>query len=603
VRVLETGPNRNMHAKARELANVSLSLLTRLRLILFGHEDLAGMVFWATLVGLVGALASVVFRESIRRLTEIFTGYAPMVGPSEGLVDAASRLVWWHRALVPAVGGVLAGWVLHFVGRTFVSNKAVDYIEAVKIGDGKIGFRASILKSFASLLTISSGGSIGREGSMVQLAAMFGSRLGLLARAPIPRLRVMVACGVAAGIAAAYNAPISGALFASEIVLGSTSMESFGPLVIASVISSSTIRRFLGYGSVFDVPHVVFASNWELIFYVFLGILLGHLAPPFLALLDFAKSRFVRLKLPLYWQLGLGGLVVGCISAGVPEVWGNGYSVVSRILQGQLVGVWLLLILLAKVLATSATVGSGGVGGVLTPSLFVGAAIGALVGGVFHGLMPHVASVPTAYALIGMGGFLAATTQAPLTSIVMIFEMTLDYNIVLPLMLACVTAHYTAKVYRGGQSVYHATLSRALMAEHGDDWRLRTVEQLIKPPTAVVSGTTVLADIFDQLPKRPLQRVYVTSGDDLVAWFDPRKVLDRLQKGEIDWSLPAEAVALPVNFALAPDMPLWEALDGFLREQATSLPVTPGQWRHTLLGEVARSDVLLAIQDRLTYPN
>jgi CIC family chloride channel protein len=591
-----------MHVKAREFTSVSLSLLTRLRLILFGHEDLASMVFWAALVGLTGALASVVFRESIRLFTNLFTGYAPTAGQSEGLVDAASRLVWWHRALVPAAGGVLAGWVLHFVGRTFVSHKAVDYIEAVKIGDGKIGFRASILKSFASLMTISSGGSIGREGSMVQLAAMFGSRLGLLARAPIPRLRVMVACGVAAGIAAAYNAPISGALFASEIVLGSTSMESFGPLVIASVISSSTIRRFLGYGSVFDVPHIVFASNWELIFYVFLGILLGHLAPPFLALIDFAKSQFVRLKLPLYWQLGLGGLVVGCISAGVPEVWGNGYSVVSHILQGQLVGVWLLLILLAKVLATSATVGSGGVGGVLTPSLFVGAAIGALVGGVFHGLMPHVASIPTAYALIGMGGFLAATTQAPLTSIMMIFEMTLDYNIVLPLMLACVTAHYTAKVYRRGQSVYHATFSRALMAEHGDDWRLRTVEQLVKPAAAVVSVTTALADVFDQLPKRPLQRVYVTSGDDLVAWFDPRKVLESLQKGEIEWGLPAEAVSLPVSFALAPHMPLYEALDGFLREQATALPVTPGQWRHTLLGEVSRSDVLLAIQDRLTYP-
>ncbi|HTX04940.1 MAG TPA: ClcB-like voltage-gated chloride channel protein [Steroidobacteraceae bacterium] len=592
-----------MHVKAREFARVPLSLLTRMRLILFGHEDLASIVFWATLVGLAGALASVVFRELIRLFTKLFTGYTAVVGQGEGLVDAASSLVWWHRAIVPIVGGVLAGLVLHFVGRTFQSHKAVDYIEAVKVGDGKIGFRASILKSFGSLLTISSGGSIGREGSMVQLAAMLGSRLGLLARAPVPRLRLMVACGVAAGIAAAYNAPLSGALFASEIVLGSTSMESFGPLVISSVISNSTIHRFLGYGPVFDVPPVAFASsNWELIFYVFLGVLCGHLAPPFLALLDFAKSQFVRLKLPLYWQLGLGGVIVGCISAGVPEVWGNGYSVVSHILQGQLVGLMLLVVLLAKVLATSATVGSGGVGGVLTPSLFVGAAIGALVGGVFHGLMPHVASVPEAYALIGMGGFLAATTQAPLTSIVMIFEMTLDYDILLPLMLACVTAHYTAKVYRKGQSVYHATLSRALVAEHGDDWRLRTVETLVKPPAAVVSGTTSLADIYDQLPKRPLQRVYVTSGDDLVAWFDPRRVLERLQKGEIDWGLPAEAVSLPVNFALAPDMSLCEALDGFLREQATALPVTPGQWRHTLLGEVSRSDVLLAIQDRLTYP-
>ena len=592
-----------MHVKAREFARVPLSLLTRMRLILFGHEDLASIVFWATLVGLVGALASVVFRELIQLFTKLFTGYTAEVEHGSGLVGAASSLVWWHRAIVPIVGGVLAGWVLHFVGRTFVSHKAVDYIEAVKVGDGKIGFRASILKSFGSLLTISSGGSIGREGSMVQLAAMFGSRLGLLARAPVPRLRLMVACGVAAGIAAAYNAPLSGALFASEIVLGSTSMESFGPLVISSVISNSTIHRFLGYGPVFDVPHVVFASsNWELIFYIFLGVLLGHLAPPFLALIDFAKSQFVKLKLPLYWQLGLGGVIVGCISAGVPEVWGNGYSVVSQILQGQVIGLWLLVILLAKVLATSATVGSGGVGGVLTPSLFVGAAIGALVGGVFHGLVPHIASVPTAYALVGMGGFLAATTQAPLTSIVMIFEMTLDYNILLPLMLACVTAHYTAKVYRKGQSVYHATLSRALVAEHGDDWRLRTVEALVKPAAAVVSGTTSLADIYDQLPKRPLQRVYVTSGDDLVAWFDPRKVLERLQKGEIDWGLPAESVSLPVNFALAPDMSLCEALDGFLREQATALPVTPGQWRHTLLGEVSRSDVLLAIQDRLTYP-
>ncbi|HUA78322.1 MAG TPA: chloride channel protein, partial [Acetobacteraceae bacterium] len=209
-----------------------------MRLILFGHEDLASIVFWATLIGLIGALASVVFRELIRLFTKLLTGYTSIAEHGSGMVGAASSLVWWHRAIVPIVGGVLAGWVLHFVGRTFVSHKAVDYIEAVKVGDGKIGFRASILKSFASLLTISSGGSIGREGSMVQLAAMFGSRLGLLARAPVPRLRLMVACGVAAGIAAAYNAPISGALFASEIVLGSTSMESFGPLVISSVISN-----------------------------------------------------------------------------------------------------------------------------------------------------------------------------------------------------------------------------------------------------------------------------------------------------------------------------------------------------------------------------
>jgi chloride channel protein, CIC family len=585
-----------MHLQAREIARVPLSLLTRLRLILFGHEDLAGIIFWAALIGICGALASVAFREGLRLLELIFTGQAV------GLVNGASRLVWWHRALVPMVGGVLAGWVLHVVGRRLVSAKAVDYMEATLVGDGRISFRVTLLRSFSSLLSIASGGSIGREGPLVQLAAMLGSKLGLFARAPVPRLRLMVACGGAAGIAAAYNAPISGALFVSEIVLGSLAMDTFGPLVVASVMSNATIHRFLGYGPVFNVPHVQFASNWELGFYLVLGVLLGHLAPPFLALLDFTKSRFVRLNLPLYWQLGLGGLIVGIISILVPQVWGNGYSVITNILQGELLGLGLLAVLAAKMLATSATVGSGAVGGVLTPTLFIGCAVGALLGGVLHDLMPTIVSVPAAYALIGMGGFLSATTLAPLTSILMIFEMTADYEIVLPLMLACVTAHYTAKVYRRGKSVYDASLHSSVATEGGDDWRLRTVETLVKPAAAVVSDTTTLAQVFEQLPKRPLERVFVVQGDELIAWLNPRAVFEQLQNAQLDGSLPIGSVAKPVEFALSPDMSLTAALEGFLREQATVLPVTPGQWRNTLLGEVVRSDVLLAIQDRLTYP-
>jgi chloride channel protein, CIC family len=585
-----------LQAQAREIARVPLSLITRLRLVLFGHEDLAGIVFWAALVGICGALASVAFREGIRLFELAFTGQAM------GLVNGASRLVWWHRAIVPVIGGVLSGWVLYILGSRFVSLKVVDYMEAVLVGDGRISLRGTLLRSVSSLLTIASGGSIGREGSMVQLSAMIGSRIGRLARAPVPRLRLLVACGGAAGIAAAYNAPISGSLFVSEIVLGSLSMETFGPLVVASVMSDATIHRFLGYGPLFTVPHVEFASNWELGFYIVLGVLLGHLAPPFLGLLDFTKGRFVRLGLPLYWQLGLGGLIVGAISVFVPQVWGNGYSVIGAILTGELLGWWLLVILAAKVLATSATVGSGAAGGVLTPTLFIGCAVGALVGGVLHHLMPTVVSVPAAYALIGMGGFLSATTLAPLTSILMIFEMTGDYEIVLPLMLACVTAHYTAKVYRNGRSVYHASLHAAAAVEGGDDWRLRTVEMLIKPAVAVVQDTTTIGAMLERLPKRPIDRVFVVQGQDLIAWLDPRELLKRMQEARLDGTLPVAAVAKPVEFALAPDMPLTSALEAFLREQATVLPVTPGQWRNTLLGQVSRSDVLLAIQDRLTYP-
>ncbi len=579
----------------RDLPQLSLSLVTRLRLLLFGHEDLAGIIFWAALTGFLGALATVAFRESLSLLERVFTGQR-----ESGLVDAAIELVWWHRMVIPVVGGLLAGLVLHLAGRVLTAPRAVDYMEAVLVGDGRIGFRTTLVSSLSSLCSIASGGSIGREGSMVQLAAMVGSKLGALARASIPRLRLMVACGAAAGIAAAYNAPISGALFVSEIVLGSMAMESFGPLVVASVTSNVTIHRFLQYGPLFDVPHVQFVSNVELLFFIVLGVLLGHLAPPFLNLIDFAKSRFVRLRWPPYLQLALGGLIVGVISIWVPQVWGNGYSVVGDILQGRTAGKWLLRVLFAKAAATAATIGSGGVGGIFTPTLFIGCAIGTLVGELMHAALPAITSAPAAYGLIGMGGFLAATTHAPLTSILMVFEMTGDYEIVLPLMLVCVTAHYTAKVYRHGESVYHASLARAEAAALPDDWRLRTVEPLVKPPSSIVPRTTTVRELLEQLPKRPLERAYIVDGDQLIAWLDPRRILERVQSGSIDGNVAVEHVAHPVSFALSPDMALGTALDGFLREQATVLPVTLGPWRNSLVGEVSRRDVLLAIQDRLT---
>jgi CIC family chloride channel protein len=577
-------------SEVRQLARVPLSVLTRLRLVLLGHEDLASIVFWAALVGVCGALASVAFREGLRLLELLFTGQAT------SLERAASGMVWWQRVLLPFCGAVLAGFVLRFAGKVLASPRAVDYMEAVRVGDGNISVRATLANSVSSLLSISSGGSIGREGPMVQLAAMLGSRIGRFARAPIPRLRLMVACGGAAGIAAAYNAPISGALFVSEIILGGTAMESFAPLVVSSVVASATVHRFLGYTPVYDVPKVQFASNWELIFYVVLGVVLGHLAPPFLASLDFAKSRFVRLRLPLPLQLGLGGLLVGVISVAAPEVWGNGFGAVGNILNAHLIGWALLAVLLAKLLATAATVGSGAVGGVFTPTLFLGCAIGALFGGVVHALLPGVTSVPAAYALVGMGGFLAATTHAPLTSILMLFEMTLDYDMVLPLMLACVTAHYTAKVYRRGESIYHAALQGRTQA---NDYQLNTVAALIKPAAAVVSQTLSVKEMFETLPRRPLERAYVTDRDELIGWLDLRELLARMRSNQVDGAATVATVMRPVTLALTNDLSLGAALDVFLRARANTLPVTGGEWRSNLLGEISRQDVLLAMQDRM----
>jgi len=493
------------------LAAHPIRWLTRARLLLLGHEELAGLVFWAALTGFCGALASVAFREGIRLFERLLTG------ASGGLVMTATALPGWHRVLTPLVGGITAGLVLHLGARWSGSRRSVNYMEAVVVTDGTIAARPTLIRSISSLFTIGSGGSIGREGSMVQLAALLGSKLGLLSRAPVPRRRLLVACGAAAGVASAYNAPIAGALFVAEIVLGSIAMESFGPLLVASVTANVTIHRFLGYGPVFAIPHVRFGANWELFVYGLLGVVLGHLAPPFLTLIETTKRRVAGIAAPQYVKLGVGGLVVGLISYAYPQVWGNGYSVVSTILVGQLGG-WLLLeIFAAKILSTAATVGSGAVGGIFTPTLFIGAAVGALVSALVHWAWPGAASSPGAYALVGMGGFLAATTHAPLTSILMIFEMTLDYDVVLPLMLACVTAHYTAKAYRGGRSVYHESL-RPLREGAEPDWRLRTIEALVRPVAAVVTERMTIRAMLDGLPKRPVQTVYIVDdSQQLVA--------------------------------------------------------------------------------------
>ncbi len=283
-----------------------------------------------------------------------------------------------------------------------------------------------------------------------------------------------------------------------------------------------------------------------------------------------------------------------------PQVWGNGYSVIGTILTGQLSGLLLLELFAAKIISTSATVGSGAVGGIFTPTLFIGAAVGALGNGLLHLLWPAaVTSSPGAYALVGMGGLLAATTHAPLTSILMIFEMTLDYDVVLPLMLACVTAHFTAKAYRSGRSVYHDALQPD--REGAADWRLQTVAVLVKPPAAVVAESATVREMLDQLPRRPVQTIYVVDGSQqLQATLDPRKVLERIKSGEIDPEDRVSVLRFPVPFVLTPEMSFAAALDGFLREQVKVLPVTAGQWNMTLLGEVSRHDLLLAVQDRIS---
>jgi len=566
--------------------------LVRAALTAAKHQELSGIVFWAALIGICGAFTGVGFRAAVRLVQRLLTG------SSAGLVETAEVLPWWARIAVPTIGGVFAGALLWAGQRILRQRRPIDYMEAVAVGNGQLSSRAALLQATSSFFTIGSGGSIGREGPMVQLAAAAASKIGQWTQAPVPRLRLLVACGASAGIAAAYNAPIAGALFVAEVVLGSIAMESFGPLIVASVVSDATSRHFLGYGPVYLVPHINFGATWELALYALLGVLLGHAAPPYLALLDRARRWFRRLRWPLPVTLALGGLVVGIISVGVPQVWGNGYSVVNDMLNDKLEFKLLGLVLVAKLVSTAASVGSGANGGILTPTLFMGAAFGALYADGLHFMHPELTSQGAAYAVVGMGCFLAATTHAPLTSILLIFEMTLDYEVVLPLMLACVTGHYVARIYRQGESVYTRTL-KAKGPGDKEEWNLRQITALIRPPGLQLHRDSLLSNALDR-PSGGANTAYVLdSQNQLVGQLDIAAVRRQVREQ------PAGPLALVSQFAqpappvLTPEMLLGNALDVFIAYRAKQLPVVSGQWSPVLIGEVSRHDLLLAIQDRM----
>lgn len=541
---------------------------------------------WAALAGLVGALATVVFREAISLLQWGFTRH------TGSLVAAASALQPWQRVWIPALGGLLAGTVLALARRMPGARSAPDYMEAISAGDGVIKPGQSLVRSLSSLLSIASGASIGREGAMVQLGAMAASMLGKAVDFNVPRQRLLTACGAAAGIASAYNAPIAGALFVSEIVLGSMAMSGLGPLLVASVSASIVIHQVAGYHASYDMPAFAPIAGADVLPYLMLGVLTGLVAPAFLWMLDAAKSLFARLPLPLPLRLSLGGLIVGLVSMYEPQVWGNGYSVVNSILGSPWVWQALLLVLAAKLLATSATVGSGAVGGVFTPTLFVGATFGALYAHALNALVPGLA-LPSACAAVAMGAMLAATTHAPLMSILMISEMTMSYQITLPLMLACVSAYSVARVLRRG-SVYAASL-RSQRADAGvQAIRLTTVADLIKPDRPSVTPRTSVAELAQLFARHRVQYLYVVNEQ---GGFVGAVSLHDVARVTAQQAVPtpcASDILLREFPVLTPDMDMSAALLVFARHHGERLPVVSDEaGARKLLGSATKTDVML----------
>ncbi|WP_198385359.1 ClcB-like voltage-gated chloride channel protein [Burkholderia ubonensis] len=566
-----------------------LSFLLKLRTraqTLFRLSDAHTMLIWSVIVGIGGAFATIAFREGIELVQRVVSG------GSGSFVEMAKRLPWYVRFWLPAAGGFLAGCVLLLATRGGAKTRKTDYMEAVALGSGVVPVRQSLWRSASSLLTIGTGGSIGREGPMVQLAALAASLVGRFAHFDPPRLRLLVACGAAAGITSAYNAPIAGAFFVSEIVLGAIAMESFGPMVVASVVANIVMREFAGYRPPYEMPVFPAVAGPEVLPFVVLGLLCGVLAPQFLHLLDASKHQFKRLPVPLPVRLALGGLIVGVISVWIPDVWGNGYSVVNQILHSPWTWQALVAVLVFKVLATAATVGSGAIGGVFTPTLFVGAVLGSLFGLGMQALWPGHTSAYFAYAMVGMGAFLAGATQAPLMAILMIFEMTLSYQVVLPLMVSCVVAYFVARA-TGTTSMYEITLRHHQDAQERLRIRTTQMRELIQPAQTVVPLTASVADMTRVFLEYPVKYLYVTDDAGRFRGAVALKDItcDLLDRRDTTDKTAAHYAHTPFPL-LTPDMPLGTALELFMGFQGERLPVIESAAEPTLAGVVYKTSLL-----------
>ena len=421
-------------------APFSVSLTAVFQFQTFSRRHGFDVILWALLIGLIGGLSSAGYREANIGLTHSLTRACG------DIVTIAESLDGFDRLLIPTLGGLFAGLFLTLARRYPGGQTGQDYLEAIRTNDGVIPFRATVIRLISSLLSVSSGSSIGREGGMVQLSAMLTSILGQFGKMSPERLKLLVGCGGAAGLAAAYNTPLAGALFIAEIVTGSLAIEVLGPLIISAFTSTLIVRHWIGAHPIFSSRDIMATQEVDLLPLLALGILCGVLAPLFLIGLQWSRKGFDRLHLPVALKLALGGLGIGALSLKTPEVWGNGYSVVESLLSQPQDTQQVALILGMKLFATFLAVGSGAIGGVFTTTLLLGASTGWLFGAALTLWCPSLGADPVYFSAVAMGAFLAGTSHAPIMAILMIFEMTLDSNLVFPLIMSALIAGYLSRM-------------------------------------------------------------------------------------------------------------------------------------------------------------
>ncbi|HWB69075.1 MAG TPA: chloride channel protein [Solirubrobacterales bacterium] len=414
----------------------------------------------ALLIGVGAGLGAIGFRYLILAFTQLFTGHSDPSAIGHFTNPHVPLLGPYVVVVIPVIGGLLYGPLVYRFAPEARGHGVPEVMLAVHTGEGRIRGRVPVVKSLASAICIGAGGSVGREGPIVQIGSALGSALGQVTRVGGQEMRLLVACGAAGGIGATFNAPIAGVFFALELILRDFQTRAFGVVVLSSVVATAVGRIAFGSEAFLALPSFHVQSGVEYPLYALLGALAAVVGVVFIHTLYGAEDAVDRIwRGPAWLRPAAGGVLLGAVLLVLPEMYGVGYPVVEGAIGGQYTVAFLCALLVGKVCATSLTLSIGGSGGVFAPSLFMGAMLGSAFGLGVHDLLPEATASAGAYGLVGMAAVFAATGRAPITAVIVVFELTGDYSIILPLMLAVVIATGLSRAL-SEDSIYSLKLRR-----------------------------------------------------------------------------------------------------------------------------------------------